>query len=67
MTKILTYSQTTDFDFIGFRVVLFTSNGEMLYSLIEEKKKNGVVVADIRRHLDFETFQSLRLAVNSPV
>lgn len=62
-TQILTYDQTTDYDTIQFRVVPFVFQERNEFSFIEEKVKNGKVVADRRRHLSATQFASLAEAV----
>lgn len=60
------YHQTRDFDAIRFRIVPWKQldTGEQRYTLVEEKMKNGVAIADLRRVLDPEEFESLKAALN---
>lgn len=64
--QILTYNETIDYDRIEFRVVPFVTLRDHLqmYTLVEERIKGDVVMADRRRQLSEQEFLSLKKAVN---
>jgi len=63
--ELVTFHKETDYDAIGFRIIPFQFRGSREYTLVEEKLKDGKVVADLRRCLSAEMFASLAQAVVS--
>lgn len=65
--QLLAYGQISDFDSINFRVISSKSlDGKQFFTLVEEKIRDGKVVADLRRQFDAATFALLQNAVAVP-
>lgn len=66
MIKLISFHDEQDYDSIRFRIVPWkqADDAEWSYTLVEEKMKDGRVVADLRRWLDQSMFDTLKAAVN---